>query len=317
MDSSLPAKVLMPTVVARICAQLPAGPLTRFAPSLTGYLHMGHVSNAVYVWGLAGACGGKVVLRMEDHDRGRARPEYEQAILDDLDWLGLTPDIAPVGAFRSGPTPYRQSDNAAAYEAALAQLKAAGDAYSCECSRREIVARTPGADAGELRYDNYCRDRGLPFTENTGIRICIDPDEECFEDMFLGRHCQVPAQQCGDVLLRDRNGNWTYHFAVVVDDRDQGIDLVIRGADLLASTGRHIRMARLLQRPVPPLFLHHPLVTDNTGRKLSKRANDISIGTMRASGMKPEQVLGQAAAAVALLPEPRLLRVADLPDLFV
>lgn len=121
-----------------------------------------------------------------------------------------------------------------------------------------------------------------------------------FEDLRLGAIEQTPADQCGDVLMRDRLSQWTYQFAVVVDDLDQGVDLVIRGEDLLASTGRQIQMARLLGREIPARFVHHPLIKREDGAKLSKSNRDTGIRDLRASGLSADQVLGRASAALGL-----------------
>lgn len=263
--------------------------LTRFAPAPTGWLHLGHVLNAEYVWGFARERGGRVLLRIEDHDRRRSRPEFEAGILDDLDWLGYAPDVFPTGCFRAGRCDGRQSDRDAVYREALDQLRERGLVYACDCSRREIAAESI-SDAGELRYTGRCRDRGLPLTDGYGWRVRIEPGVEIFEDLRLGRQEQSPADQCGDVLLRDRDGHWTYQFAVVVDDWRQGIDVVIRGVDLLASTGRQIRVARLLGRETPPSFLHHPLIMKSASQKLSKSDGDTGVRELRARGWTPEQV---------------------------
>ena len=119
---------------------LPLAPVTRFAPAPTGDLHLGHLVNALYTWGIARATGGRVVLRIEDHDRQRWRPAFEAALLDDLERLGLVPDEPPIATFRAGPTPFRQSDAGSAYEAALERLRAAGIVYACDCSRATFAA---------------------------------------------------------------------------------------------------------------------------------------------------------------------------------
>src|SRR5687767_14885550 len=131
--------------------------LTRFAPSPTGYLHLGHVVNAVYVWGLARALGGRVLLRVEDHDRIRSRPEYERALLDDLDWLGLEPDLGLTAELRSGPSDYRQSDRQERYREALAALAATDALFGCDCSRRDLDGEAGGAVNRETRYPGRCR----------------------------------------------------------------------------------------------------------------------------------------------------------------
>lgn len=275
-------------------------PITRFAPSPTGYLHLGHVANAAWVWGAARARGGQVVLRIEDHDRTRCRPEYEAALLDDLDWLGLAPDIAPTASFRAGPSDFRQSDCGAHYEAALARLHAVGLAYVCACSRKDIAEWVPDVVNEEMRYPGTCRGRGLAPTPGRGWRIRMEPGIEEFEDLRLGRRRQDPDAQCGDLLARDRLGQWTYQFAVVVDDIRHGIDLVVRGEDLLESTGRQIRLARLLGRHEPPAFLHHPLIRKPGGEKLSKASRDTGIRELRVAGMAPKEVLEEAARASGL-----------------
>ena len=281
---------------------------TRFAPAPTGYLHLGHVVNAIWVWGLARAHGGQVLLRLEDHDRGRCRPEYEAAILDDLDWLGFIPDGASTADFRAGAHPQRQSDNTAAYAARLEELERRGLAYPCDCSRADIE-RAIGADAGdrhrtegtELRYPGTCRTGTSGPLPTPARRIRLEAGTiERFTDRRLGPQAQDPDLQCGDLLARDRHGNFTYQFCVVVDDLEQGVDLVIRGEDLLSSTGRQIRLARLLGRTTPPQFLHHPLIRHPDGRKLSKSAGDTGVRELRASGMSAAEVIGRAAGLAGL-----------------
>ena len=184
------------------------------------------------------------------------------------------------------------------YEQVLRGLESRGLTYPCVCSRKSIEAITgPGA---ELRYPGTCRDLALDGRTESARRLRIETEAIAFRDLRLGDIQQTPAEQCGDVLLRDRNRCWTYQFAVVVDDHDQGIDLVIRGEDLLASTGRQIQMARLLGRALPPRFLHHPLITREDGQKLSKSNRDTGIRELRAAGWTAERVLGVAAIALGL-----------------
>ena len=273
--------------------------LTRFAPAPTGWLHLGHVLNAEYVWGRARALGGRVLLRIEDHDRTRARPEFEAGILDDLDWLGYRPDMFPTDAFRAGRCDGRQSDRDPIYHEAFEILRGQGLVYACDCSRRlaAISGTQPSRPAGEpaeLRYPGVCRDKKLPLVEGYGWRVRIEPGVEEFEDARIGLQRQDPEQQCGDVLLRDRNGNWTYQFAVTVDDWRQGVDSVIRGIDLLASTGRQIRIARLLGRERPPTFLHHRLIMKSADQKVSKSDGDTGVRDLRARGWSPAEVIGAA-----------------------
>ena len=274
------------------------GFVTRFAPSPMGYLHLGHVVNALWVWDTARRFGGKVLLRIEDHDRTRCRPEYERALLEDLEWLELEADIAPVASFRAGHSAYRQSDCGAHYEAALERLRAAGLAYVCECSRKDIAAEVPDRFNEEMRYPGTCREKGLAPAPGRGWRVVREDGTETFDDLRLGAQRQSPSAQCGDLLVRDRLGNWTYQFAVTVDDLRHGVDLVTRGEDLLQSTGRQIRLARLLGRAEAPRFLHHPLILKPTGEKLSKASGDTGIRELRAAGVSAAAVLEWAAAAV-------------------
>lgn len=302
--------------LAILAARLPLRPLTRFAPAPTGWLHLGHVVNAVYVWGIARALGGRVLLRLEDHDRGRCRSEYEAGLLDDLAWLGLEPDVGRVNPLRAGWSPYRQSDSSDAYEAGLDRLRSVARVFACDCSRKEMAAAAGDAPNEETPYVGRCRERGLPDTPGRGLRVVVDAGAERFDDALLGGQVQEPARQCGDLLLRDRLGRWTYQFAVTVDDMRQGIDLVIRGADLLSSTGRQIRLARQLGRATPPVFLHHPLVLKAEGAKLSKSDGDSGIRELRTAGVRPGEVLGRAAVLGGLLDAERELSVQELPDLF-
>lgn len=286
-------------------------PRTRFAPAPTGWLHLGHVLNAEFVW----TSGAEVLLRIEDHDGERCRAEYEAGILDDLDWLGYRPDVWPTAAFRAGRCDGRQHDRGAVYRQATDLLDARGLVYGCDCTRADIearhAARTRGARhdpqgalmTAEARYDGHCRDRGLPATDGIGWRVRIDAGVERFVDRRLGLQEQDPWQQCGDILVRDRLGNWTYQFCASVDDFRQDIDVVIRGEDLLASTGRQIRLARLLGRAVPPVYLHHPLLMKSRDQKLSKSDGDTGVRELRARGWSPESIKRAARAVAASNPQ--------------
>jgi len=247
------------------------------------------VANAIAVWGLARAFGGRVLLRIEDHDRARSRKEFEEAILEDLEWLGFRPDEPPV----------RQSEREKKYEEALARIEGAGLVYACACSRKTIEAAA-GPAAGEIRYPGTCREAAVDGGKEQARRIRLERETISFRDLRLGPMEQVPSDQAGDILVRDRHGHWTYQFAVVVDDFDQGVDLVVRGEDLLPSTGRQIQLARLLGRTSPPRFLHHPLILRPDGQKLSKSNRDAGVRDLRAQGFRVERVLGEAAAALGL-----------------
>lgn len=254
--------------------------ITRFAPAPTGFLHLGHVVNALHVWGAARERDGQVLLRIEDHDRQRSRPEYDAAIVEDLAWLGFVHD---------GPM-VRQSERDAIYRQAIQPLIDRRLVFACECSRAGIPTEV---------YPGTCRDKGLDLVDGTSWRVRMDPGAERFFDELLGPQAQDPSRQCGDVVVRDRNGNWTYQFAVSVDDHLQRVTDVIRGLDLLESTGRQIRLARLLGRTTPPRFWHHPLIMKTAGQKLSKSDGDTGVRDLRALGWTADAVLERARRAIA------------------
>ena len=278
--------------------RLVAAPIiTRFAPSPTGLLHLGHVVNAIYVWGLARALGGQVLIRIEDHDRIRSRPVFDAALIEDIRWLGF----AGIETGAAPPPPIvRQSERDALYQDALARLRRVAHVYACECSRAHY--------SGE-RYPGHCRSRGLAETPGRSLRVQIEPGVETAVDLAAGTLQQDPARQAGDLLLRDRDGHWTYQFAVTVDDLRQDVNLVVRGADLVSSTGRQVRLGRLLRaagvgdRSWPPHYLHHPLILDQNGRKLSKSTGATGVRALRDAGVPPARVIGRAAAASGLVDE--------------
>jgi glutamyl-Q tRNA(Asp) synthetase len=266
--------------------------LTRFAPAPTGYLHLGHVLNALHVWGAARARDGEVLLRIEDHDRQRSKLEFERAILEDLAWLG----------FKHHGDIIRQSERSPIYHKALQRLIDRELVYGCTCTRAEIQGSgigDQGSGTGEVRYANTCRHKNIPLGKDVGWRVILEPGVERFFDEILGPQEQEPSEQCGDLLVRDRLGNWTYQYAVTVDDHLQRITDVIRGQDLLPSTGRQIRLARLLGRDTPPRFAHHRLIMKSPAQKLSKSDNDTGVRDLRASGWSREQVLEKAATLIA------------------
>lgn len=307
------------SVVSSLRARLPRV-LTRFAPAPTGQLHLGHVLNAVYVWGLAAALDGRVLLRIEDHDRQRSRRAAERSMLDDLDWLGFVPDLYPTSAYRAASCEGRQSERDAVYRSALAPLIAQGLIYGCRCTRAsqrtpDGAAEDPGASR-ERPYTGTCRDEGIPPGDGVGWRLRLAPGTETFEDAFLGIQVQDPSAQCGDLLLRDRLGNWTYQAAATIDDAVQGVTLVVRGRDLLSSTGRQTRLARLIGRDTPATFAHHPLIMKSAAQKLSKSDGDSGIAGLRAAGWTAAGVIGHCAHLAGLARDARPLTASEVAGLF-
>ena len=241
------------------------------------------MANAIFVWGVARATGGRVLLRIEDHDRQRSRPVYDAALLEDLAWLGFVADLGPV----------RQSEEDVPYRTALERLAAEGLVYACECSRADLAGWSgPGCA-------RRCRERGLAWDAGA-LRVALGAGDERWEDILAGLRTS-PVAAAGDLPIRDRHRNWTYGFAVVVDDLRQGVGLVIRGEDLLEATASQIRLGRALGREAPPAFLHHPLIRKPGGAKLSKADRDTSVRDLRAAGERPAQIVGRAAEAVGLI----------------
>jgi len=290
----------------RAVGDLPRGLRTRFAPAPTGYLHLGHVANALVAWRAARAPGGSVILRIEDHDRQRCRADYESALLDDLAALAFRPDEPALAELRDGrPSAYRQSDNGPAYATAVAVLDGLGRVYACDCTRSTAGqwAADHGRPWNEPGCPGDCATRGLDrHAEGRTWRVALGEGSEPWTDLIGGAR-RGPVAPSGDPTIRDRHGNWTYALCVVVDDLRHGIDLVIRGEDLLDQTPSQVRLGRLLGRALSPRFLHHPLVRRADGRKLSKADGDTSIRDLLAGGMTAAELRARAARAIGLEPD--------------
>ena len=283
----------------------------RFAPSPTGYLHEGHLLSALYVWAASQKWQLKVHLRIEDHDRGRARDEYIQSIYEDLAWFGFKWDSQSI-----------QSERGDVYQKALESLQARHLVYPCYCSRKQLEEENPRSETGEIIYRGKCffrretRDErremdgdGLP---PHNLRVVIADKVIKWHDLRLGDFCENPKEQCGDFPIRDRDGQWTYQFAVCVDDIDEGITHVVRGEDIRSSTARQIALMRLLGRNEPPVYLHHGLITDVNGKKLSKREMAHSLRQDRTAGATAEELLGRVCfkACITATPAPLTLEQA-------
>ncbi len=292
----------------------------RFAPSPTGALHVGNARTALLAWLQARAAGGRFVMRVEDLDAGRVRPGIMETQLDELRWLGLDWDEGPdVGGEHA---PYVQSARGAAYEAALRRLAEAGLLFTCTCSRKDIAAAASAPHAGEEgpRYAGMCRDcpvdSGTPDLLRFGVsdfalRVRVEEGEICFDDLLQGRCCFHPGEETGDFVVRRKDGATAYQLAVTVDDAAMRITHVVRGADLLSSTSRQILLYRALGLE-PPAFLHVPLMLGEDGERLAKRHGSVSLGELRARGLRPERVTGWLAATCGLAEEGEELSAASL-----
>ena len=271
--------------------------VTRFAPSPTGHLHLGHAYAALYAWRTAMASGGRFLLRIEDIDRQRCRPGFERDLLEDLGWLGLTWD-QPVR---------RQSEHFGEYRAALERLQGLGVVYPCFCSRKDIAAAggAPHAeDEDGPLYPGRCR--GLPPAE-AAARIAGGCPYACRLDVakalaltgplsWLDRAAgPQPArpERLGDVVLARRDTPTSYHLSVTVDDALQGVTLVTRGSDLFAASHIH-RLLQALLGLSPPEYHHHGLLTGADGKRLSKRDGAMSLRALREAGHSPAEVRAMA-----------------------
>ncbi len=280
--------------------------VTRFAPSPTGYLHLGHVRSALEGWRAARQAGGRFLLRLEDIDHTRCRAEYAAAIVEDLAWLGLDWD----GPIR------RQSEHFADYRAALVRLEDEGLLYPCFCTRRAIEAeidRAGAAPQGEMGapYPGTCRGLGAAGRAEKrrlapGYALRLDVAAAIARCGPLawredGRRVEAQPALHGDIVLARKEMPTSYHLAVTVDDALQGVSLVTRGADLFAATHIHRLLQALLGLPTPQ-YRHHPLLTDAAGRRLAKRDRALAIRAMRQAGITPAEII--AAADKGQIPLP-------------
>ena len=282
--------------------------ITRFAPSPTGPLHLGHAFSALLAHDMARAAGGTFLLRIDDIDQSRARPEWEAQIIDDLGWLGLV-----------WPAPVRrQSEHLPAYRAALRHLWLRGLLYPCDCSRRDIAEAASAPQEGAtpigpdgIVYPGICRPAHPPRGPMPDAALRLDmrralgalaaqplrpplafredgagPDGETG---LIALEAQAMIENVGDVVLARRGMGGSYHLSVVIDDAVQGITHVVRGQDLFSATAIHVVLQRLLQLPTP-IHHHHRLIRDENGKRLAKRDDARAIATYRAEGLSPADI---------------------------
>jgi glutamyl-Q tRNA(Asp) synthetase len=283
--------------------------ITRFAPSPTGPLHLGHAYSALLAHDMAHAAGGTFLLRIEDIDRSRARPEWEELIYEDLGWLGLSWEN-PV---------MRQSERSDAYAAALDRLWAMGLVYPCDCTRRDIADALAAPQEGAAPsmgpdgpvYPGTCRPTDpadLPATRPPDRALRLDMARALaaiatglplgFSETGAGPGGQTGpiaiaptevTRGIGDVVLARRDMGTSYHLSVVVDDAAQGVSHVTRGRDLFDATAIHVVLQRLLGLPTP-VYHHHRLIRDDAGKRLAKRDDARAIRSYRESGASPEGI---------------------------
>lgn len=282
----------------------------RFAPSPTGYLHEGHLLSALYVWAAARKWNLHIHLRIEDHDRGRSREAYIDGIREDLQWMGFIPHSESI-----------QSGRQHIYRQVMESLSIAGLVYPCTCSRKQLVAENPRSETGEIIYQGKCRkiaaDPEALKIQNEiphNLRFKIADKVIGWTDYRLGDFHENPARQCGDFPLMDRDGCYTYQLCVCTDDLEQGITHIVRGEDIINSTARQIALSETLCNVahhvgnIPreykrPIYLHHPLIVDSAGKKLSKRELAHSVRQDKEAGNSPEELLGRVLFKAGFLPK--------------
>ena len=279
--------------------------ITRFAPSPTGPLHLGHAFAAFLAQDMATAAGGEFLLRIEDIDRSRARPEWEAQIFNDLRWLGLS----------WSQTVMRQSDRLAHYGAALDGLWANKSVFACTCSRRDVLdalaapqegAGVPTGPDGVI-YPGTCRSNGAtspndPAPKDAALRLlmssAVGQNVFSFHETGHGPNgetglieftAQDAIRNIGDIVLARRDMGTSYHLSVVLDDAAQGITHVVRGEDLFEATKIHVVLQILMDLPTP-IYHHHCLIRDDAGKRLAKRDDARAIAKYRAEGASPDDI---------------------------
>lgn len=256
---------------------------TRFAPSPTGYLHIGGARTALFSWLYARKTGGQFVLRVEDTDRERSTPEAVQAILDGLAWLGLNADEGP----------YYQTQRFGRYQEVIEQLLDSGQAYHCYCSKQRLedLRNRQEAAKEKPRYDGLCRHRkDAPDGVQPVVRFANPVDGEVLINDLIKGQVTIRNQELDDLIIARADGTPTYNLTVVVDDLDMGITHVIRGDDHLNNTPRQINILQALGAQ-PPEYAHVPMILDADGKKLSKRTGAASVMEYEQEGYLPEAVL--------------------------
>jgi glutamyl-Q tRNA(Asp) synthetase len=280
--------------------------VTRFAPSPSGHLHLGHAYSALFAWRLADRPGGEFILRIEDIDGGRNKAEFEDAIYEDLAWLGIS-WAEPV---------MRQSERGEAYQAALDQLAEMGLLYPCFCTRKDILAEINSSAGAPHSHSAYgpiypgiCRGvadaerteriaAGTPYALRLDVTKALEiAGDLTWHDRTQGEQ-QVLAALLGDVVLARKDIATSYHLAVTIDDAAQGVTLVTRGVDLFESTHVHRLLQALLGLETPE-WHHTPLLTDPSGKRLAKRDNPLTLREMRANGVPGDAIWAQAIQSLA------------------
>lgn len=279
----------------------------RFAPSPSGRMHLGNLFSALLAWLSVRAAGGEMILRIEDLDPDRCRPEYARVLKEDLLWLGLDWDREQ--------TP--QSQRSEAYAQVFDALGQA--VYPCYCTRTELhAASAPHASDGRVLYAGTCRDltpaQRAKKTKAPAWRLLVPDRTMAFVDGLQGYYEENLLRDCGDFIVRRADGVYAYQLAVVTDDADGGVTQVVRGMDLLSSTPRQLYLYELMGKK-PPEFYHVPLLVAPDGRRLSKREKDLDMGALRLR-YTPQELLGYLAALAGIVEKEEPVDAMELASVF-
>lgn len=303
------------------CVDGKSGLKGRFAPSPTGRMHLGNLFSALLSYLSVKSRGGRWLLRIEDLDPDRSRPEYARQIEDDLLWLGLEWDEGGFDGIGSCG-PYRQSERGDFYAEAMKQLEATGLVYPCYCRRADILStQAPHQSDGRVVYAGTCRPvrlggvgRSAEPNRKPSMRLYVPRRTVGIDDMLYGMQQIDLAAICGDFVLRRADGAWAYQLAVVVDDAAMGVTEVVRGCDLLPSAAQQTYLYELLGL-TPPRYGHVPLLCNAAGQRLSKRDASLSMAELRRR-YTPREVIGRLGWLAGLLDEPEPCDPARLLPLF-
>lgn len=281
----------------------------RFAPSPSGRMHLGNVMTALLAWCSVRSAHGRMLLRIEDLDPDRCRPEYAEQLKDDLRWLGLNWDEEA----------QRQSERSAIYGRQLEKLRDLGLVYPCYCTRSELhAASAPHAGDGRFIYAGTCRSltdaQRAAMRRTPAMRLIVPDAVYALTDGVQGDFAENLARDCGDFLVRRSDGVYAYQLAVVTDDGTEGVSQIVRGADLLSSTPRQLYLQELLGFARPDYF-HAPLLIAPDGRRLSKRERDCDLGALRGR-MTAESLIGRLAQLCGLTETDAPISAQELASVF-
>jgi glutamyl-tRNA synthetase len=292
----------------------------RYAPSPTGYLHLGNARTALAAWLHTRSQGGEFILRIEDLDSQRSKPEFIKANIEELRWLGLDWDEGPDVGDRYAP--YIQSQRHSYYQAALEYLQKNNYLFECYLSRKDLqdVASAPHEKMSvygqrERKLNEQVGEQKRLEGKSPSLRFKVQPQTIRYTDLLQGDQLFSTLHDVGDFIVKRADGEWAYQLAVVVDDIDMHITDVVRGDDLLTSTAAQLLLYETLNKP-PPAFMHVPLLADETGQRMSKRKGSLTLTSLKEQGIKPERLTGLLAFSLGFLDKPQEIEARELIGLY-